>query len=323
MRSDGTTIPHQIAEPIRFWDEHRNFYDRYYFNLHASSGGSHGDGLGSIRPAVQDALRGPRNGATTPCAPRACRDRMDHPVGRAASRCSRGLDSACASARATSSDRATTWTCAIRVPRARQYVRARAAPSIRCGLPRGCWAGTRTVDVERSRSARPLWGTREPLVGRPAVGEQSIRALRGPEGHLTAVELLAHAVRRSGHPLLLNETDDDAACLGSVASGATRPRCECLVRHEYRQCSLRGQHHVRCSRSPFPPPRRSFRTPRRARAASRDRTVTAWSPTGPRQYRASWSWGVPGQGFDGSRAFGVVDHVARSIAPPQRRLRAP
>jgi len=30
---------HQIAEPIRFvGTSDRNFYDRYYFNLHASSG---------------------------------------------------------------------------------------------------------------------------------------------------------------------------------------------------------------------------------------------------------------------------------------------
>mgnify|MGYP003694183981 CR=1 FL=1 len=83
---DGRLPSHQIAEPIRFvGTSDRNFYDRYYFNLHASSGELFMVmGLGQYpNLAVQDAFACvTRNGRHHVVrASRELGDRMDTTVG--------------------------------------------------------------------------------------------------------------------------------------------------------------------------------------------------------------------------------------------------
>ena len=182
---------HQIADVIRHvGTSDRNFYDRYYFNLHGSS-----DDLFMVMGmgqypnlGVQDAFACARRGdRITSCAPRASSaTAWTRASGRSASRCSKGCG-ACAS----SSSRASTRSPSTSPGRARSR-RSRAAavhPQVRARalrhhalradrlLDRHAHVGDETFRVTPDR----WWGTRDRSWGVRPVGEPEHPGIRRPK----------------------------------------------------------------------------------------------------------------------------------------------
>src|SRR5881296_3551064 len=158
---------HQIAEPIRFvGTSDRNFYDRYYFNLHGSS-----DelfmvmGLGQYpNLAVQDAFA---------CVARGGRHRVVLEPN------SHGI--ACD----------LTWDGAIPAfEEPRQYIRKHGRvlfDTIRFAQT-GCWSGTLEVGGERiAVTPDRWWGTRYRSWGVRPVGETEHPGIRQGEGQMTGM----------------------------------------------------------------------------------------------------------------------------------------
>jgi hypothetical protein len=181
---------HQVAEPIRFvGTSDRNFYDRYYFNLHASS-----DelfmvmGMGQYpNLGVQDAFAVVRRGTKHRVvrASRELGDRMDTSVGPFRVDVLEGLQRVRFVLEPTEHAIACDleWNGAIPAfQEPRHFIRrhGRVLFDTQRFAQTGCWTGTLTVgdetfDVTPDR----WWGTRDRSWGVRPVGEPEARGIQG------------------------------------------------------------------------------------------------------------------------------------------------
>jgi hypothetical protein len=257
---------HQIAEPISFvGTSDRNFYDRYYFNLHASSGDLFMVmGLGQYpNLAVQDAFACvTRNGRHHVVrASRELGDRMDTSVGPFRVEVIEGLKRLRFVLEPTEHAIACdlVWTGAIAAfLEPRQYVRkhGRVLFDTRRLAQTGCWSGTLTVDGETfTVTPDRWWGTRDRSWGVRPVGEQEHPGIRGPEGQLTGMWNYS-PMQFADHSILymLNETDDGRRVLEEAIriwnDGRREP--EWLGRPEYEHALASGTRMIERSTIAFP-----------------------------------------------------------------------
>ena len=189
---------HQLAEPIRFvGTSDRNFYDRYYFNLHASS-----DelfmvmGLGQYpNLAVQDAFACVRRGGTHHVvrASRELGDRMDTSVGPFRVEVLEPLRRLRVVLEPTEHTLACDLVWEGAIPaflEPRQYIRThgRVLFDTQRFAQTGRWSGTLTVGGETFRVTPERWqGTRDRSWGVRPVGEAEHPGIRQGEGQLTGM----------------------------------------------------------------------------------------------------------------------------------------
>jgi hypothetical protein len=211
---------HQIAEPIRFvGTSDRNFYDRYYFNLHASSGELFMVmGLGQYpNLAVQDAFVSVTHAGRHHVvrASRELGDRMDTSVGPFRVEVVEGLKRLRFVLEPTEHTVACDLVWEGAIPaflEPRQYIRKHGRvlfDTMRLAQT-GCWTGTLTVDG-KTFAVTPdrWWGTRDRSWGVRPVGEQEHPGIRGPEGQLSGMWNYS-PMQFDDHTVLymLNETTD-------------------------------------------------------------------------------------------------------------------
>jgi len=211
---------HQNPDPIRFvGTSDRNFYDRYYFNLHASS-----DelfmvmGLGQYpNLGVQDAFAVVRRGSDHKVvrASRALGDRMDTSVGPFRVEVEKPLERVRfvlePSEFAIAAD--LRWQGSIPAwEEPRQFIRkyGRVLFNTSRFAQTGCWSGTLSVGA-KSYSVTPdrWWGTRDRSWGIRPVGEREHPGIRGAEGQMTGMWNY-YPMQFSDHSVLYicNETDE-------------------------------------------------------------------------------------------------------------------
>jgi hypothetical protein len=189
---------HQIAEPIRFsGTSDRNFYDRYYFNLHGSS-----DELFLVMGfgqypnlQVQDAFAVVRRGDkhVVVRASRELGDRMDTRTGPFRVEVIEPLKKLRAVLEPTEHGMSfdLVWTGAIPAfLEPRQYMRkyGRVLFDTQRFAQTGCWEGTLTVGGETFTVTPDRWkGTRDRSWGVRPVGEAEHPGIRQGEGQLTGM----------------------------------------------------------------------------------------------------------------------------------------
>jgi hypothetical protein len=257
---------HQVAEPIRFVaTSDRNFYDRYYFNLHASSGDLFMVmGLGQYpNLAVQDAFACvTRNGRHHVVrASRELGDRMDTTVGPFRVEVIEGLKRLRFVLEPSEHTIACdlTWTGSIPAfLEPRQYVRKHGRvlfDTMRLAQT-GCWSGTLTVDGE-TFTATPdrWWGTRDRSWGVRPVGEAEHPGIRGPEGQLSGMWNYS-PMQFQDHAILymLNETTDGRRVLEEAIRVWSDPsrEPEWLGRPDYEHVLTEGTRMIERSTLHFP-----------------------------------------------------------------------
>jgi hypothetical protein len=257
---------HQTAEPIRHVaTSDRNFYDRYYFNLHGSS-----DelflvmGLGQYpNLGVQDAFavirRGPRHVVVR--ASRILGDRMDTSVGPFRVEVVEPLHRLRVVLAPTehplSFDLA--WTGAVPAfEEPRHYIRKHGRvlfDTVRFAQT-GYWSGTLRLGGETFAVTPDRWkGTRDRSWGVRPVGEPEPAGIRGAEGQMTGMwnyspmQFEDHAIY-----YILNETDDGQRVLSeAVRIWADPTRApEWLGRPEYTHVLTRGTRMIERSTIAFP-----------------------------------------------------------------------
>ena len=198
---------HQVAETMRnVGTSDRNFYDRYYFNLHNSSGELFMVmGMGQYPTlAVQDAFVALRRGDTHRVvrASRELGDRMDTRVGPIRIEVLKGLEKLRFVVEPNEWGIALdlTWDAAIPAfLEPRQYVRRKGRvffDSVRFAQT-GCWSGALEIDGERFEVTPDRWKGRRARTCRHSSGQ------RLDARH---VELLSDAVRRFLDHLYLQRT---------------------------------------------------------------------------------------------------------------------
>ena len=189
---------HQIADTIRHvGTSDRNFYDRYYFNLHGSSGELFMVmGLGQYpNLAVQDAFacvsRGGRHRVVR--ASRVLGDRMDTSVGPFRVEVVKPLESVRFVLEPNEHGIACdlVWNGAIPAfEEPRQYIRkhGRVLFDTMRFAQTGCWSGALEVGGERiAVTPDRWWGTRDRSWGVRPVGETEHPGIRQGEGQMTGM----------------------------------------------------------------------------------------------------------------------------------------
>jgi hypothetical protein len=257
---------HQVPEAIRHvGTSDRNFYDRYYFNLHASS-----DelfmvmGLGQYpNLGVQDAFAVVRRGSRHRVvrASRELGDRMDTSVGpfrvdvlEPLRRLRFRLEE---SAHGIACDLLFEGSIpAFEEPR--QYIRKHGRvlfDTLRFAQT-GCWSGALRVGDERFEvTPDRWWGTRDRSWGIRPVGEAEPPGIRGSEGQMTGMWNYS-PMQFQGHAILyiLQETDAGERLLEEAvrvwADPARQP--EWLGRPEYEHALVPGTRMIAKSRIAFP-----------------------------------------------------------------------
>jgi hypothetical protein len=257
---------HQISEPIRHvGTSDRNFYDRYYFNLHGSS-----DelfmvmGMGQYpNLGVQDAFavvqRGGRHRVVR--ASRELGDRMDTTVGPFRVEVVKPLRTV----RFVLDENEHGLSCDLvwegHIPafeEPRQYVRkyGRVLFDTMRFAQTGCWSGTLRVGGETIRVTPDRWkGTRDRSWGVRPVGETEPAGIRGPEGQMTGMWNYS-PMQFDDHAILyiLNETNTGERPLEEAVriwSDPARPH-EWLGRPEYEHVLKRGTRMIERSVLRFP-----------------------------------------------------------------------
>jgi hypothetical protein len=257
---------HQVAEPIRFVaTSDRNFYDRYYFNLHGSS-----DelfmvmGLGQYpNLAVQDAFASvTRKGKHHVVrASRELGDRMDTSVGPFRVEVIEGLKRVRFVLEPTEHTLACDLTWEGAIPpflEPRQYIRkhGRVLFDTMRFAQTGCWSGTIVVDGETFKATPDRWwGTRDRSWGVRPVGEQEHPGIRGPEGQLSGMWNYS-PMQFGDHSILymLNETTDGQRVLEEAMRLWRDPTRapEWLGRPEYEHTLTPGTRMIERSTIHFP-----------------------------------------------------------------------
>jgi hypothetical protein len=257
---------HQITEPVRHvGSSDRNFYDRYYFNLHASS-----DelflvlGLGQYpNLAVQDAFavvrRGPRHVVVR--ASRELGDRMDTSVGPFRVEVLEPLHRLRVVLAPTEHPLSfdLTWTGAVPAfEEPRHYIRKHGRvlfDTIRFAQT-GCWSGTLRIGAETFAVTPDRWkGTRDRSWGVRPVGEPEAPGIRGAEGQMTGMWNYS-PMQFDDHAIyyILNETDAGERMLSEavrVWADPARPP-EWLGQPEHTHVLTRGTRMIERSMIAFP-----------------------------------------------------------------------
>ncbi len=257
---------HQTNEPVRFVQtSDRNFYDRYYFNMHASS-----DelfmvmGLGQYpNLAVQDAFAVVRRGSRHRVvrASRELGDRMDTTVGPFRVEVIEPLVKVRfvlePNEHGISFD--LVWTGAIPAfEEPRHYIRKHGRvlfDSVRFAQT-GFWAGSLKVGDESFEVTPDRWkGTRDRSWGVRPVGEQEPPGIRGAEGQMTGMWNYS-PMQFDDHSILyiVNETDDGERPLEEAVRIWTDPELEpeWLGRPEYDHTLTAGTRMIERSTISFP-----------------------------------------------------------------------
>jgi hypothetical protein len=323
---------HQVAEPIRLvGTSDRNFYDRYYFNLHASSDDLFMVmGLGQYpNLAVQDAFacvtRRGRHHVVR--ASRELGDRMDTSVGPFRVEVIEGLKRLRFVLEPSEHTIACdlTWTGAIPAfLEPRQYVRKHGRvlfDTMRLAQT-GCWTGSLTVAGETfAVTPDRWWGTRDRSWGVRPVGEAEHPGIRGPEGQLTGMWNYS-PMQFADHAMLymLNETDDGRRILEEAVRVWNDPtrEPEWLGRPEYEHVLTAGTRMIERSTIRFP------HAPGGALVVTATPLLTAFIAIGtgygmePDWRHGMYQGPLVVQGLvksvdeiAGFGQYGVVDHVAR------------
>jgi len=257
---------HQVAETIRHvGTSDRNFYDRYYFNLHGSS-----DelfmvmGLGQYpNLAVQDAFACVRRGGRHRVvrASRELGDRMDTSVGPFRVEVVKPLHTVRFVLEPNEHGVAAdlTWEGAIPAfEEPRHYIRkhGRVLFDTMRFAQTGCWTGTLEVAGERfDVTPDRWWGTRDRSWGVRPVGEAEHPGIRQGEGQLTGLWNYA-PMQFPDHSILyiLNETDAGERLMEEAvriwADPAREP--EWLGRPDFEHTLQKGTRIVTKSRLHFP-----------------------------------------------------------------------
>ncbi len=257
---------HQTAEPIRnVATSDRNFYDRYYFNLHGSS-----DDLMMIMGfgqypnlGVQDAFavvqRGGRHRVVR--ASRELGDRMDLTVGPFRIEVVKPLEKVRFILEETEHSLAcdVLWEGSIPAfEEPRQYIRKHGRvlfDTIRFAQT-GCWSGKlhvggEDIDITPDR----WWGTRDRSWGVRPVGEPEHPGIRGPEGQMTGMWNYS-PMQFDDHTILyiLNETNTGERPLEEAVRVWSDParEPEWLGRPEYEHRLTSGTRMVERSKILFP-----------------------------------------------------------------------
>jgi len=323
---------HQIAEPIRFvGTSDRNFYDRYYFNLHGSS-----DelfmvmGLGQYpNLAVQDAFacvtrKGQHHVVR---ASRELGDRMDTSVGPFRVEVLEGLKRLRFVLEPSEHTIACDLTWQGAIPaflEPRQYIRKHGRvlfDTMRLAQT-GCWTGTLTVGGETfAVTSDRWWGTRDRSWGVRPVGEAEHPGIRGPEGQLTGMWNYS-PMQFHDHTILymLNETTDGHRVLEEAVRIWNDParEPEWLGRPEYEHRLTAGTRMIEASAIRFP------HAPGGALSVTATPLLTAFIAIGTGYGMDSdWRHGMyqgplvvqglvkPVDEIASFGQYGVVDHVAR------------
>ena len=334
---------HQIADTIRHvGTSDRNFYDRYYFNLHGSS-----DelfmvmGLGQYpNLAVQDAFACVRRGGLQHVvrASRELGDRMDTSVGPFRVEVIEPCQGAfvCDPSAYTRSDAdsgdlrspaTSTWEGAIPAfEEPRQYVRkyGRVLFDTMRFAQTGCWTGTlevagETFDVTPDR----WWGTRDRSWGVRPHGEPEHPGIRQGEGQMSGMWNYS-PMQFDDHSILymLNETGERRARPRGGDAHLGRPRTRARVARPPRVRAHHAQRHAddrAVSVLAFPDaPDGALRDRRDAAArprSSRSARATASRPTGATactRGRSSCRAAISrSRRSRASASSAIVDHVAR------------
>jgi hypothetical protein len=257
---------HQVSEPIRHvGTSDRNFYDRYYFNLHASS-----DelfmvmGMGQYpNLAVQDAFACVRRGSRHRVvrASRTLGDRMDASVGPFRVEVIRPLHELRFVLEPNEHGIAADlrWQGAIPAfEEPRHYIRKHGRvlfDTIRFAQT-GCWSGTLQVGEERfDVTPDRWWGTRDRSWGVRPVGEPEPPGVRQGEGQLTGMWNYS-PMQFDDHAILyiLNETNEGERPTEEAVRIASDPARapEWLGRPEFEHQLVPGTRIVAKSRIAFP-----------------------------------------------------------------------
>jgi hypothetical protein len=323
---------HQIAEPIRFvGTSDRNFYDRYYFNLHGSSDEVFlVTGMG-VYPnlAVQDAFASVTRAGKHHVvrASRELGDRMDTAVGPFRIEVLEGLKRIRLILEPSEHTIAfdLTWEGAIPAfLEPRQYVRkhGRVLFDTMRFAQTGYWSGTLAVGGETFRvTPDRWWGTRDRSWGIRPVGEQEHPGIRGPEGQLSGMWNYSPMQFRD-HAILymLNETTDGHRVLEEAmrlwSDPARAP--EWLGRPEYEHVLMPGTRMIARSTIHFP------QAPDGAFSVEASPLLTAFIAIGTGYgMEPDWRHGMyqgplvvqglvkPVDEIASFGQYGVVDHVAR------------
>ena len=257
---------HQVAETIRHvGTSDRNFYDRYYFNLHGSS-----DelfmvmGLGQYpNLGVQDAFacvrRGERHRVVR--ASRELEDRMDTSVGPFRVEVVEPLHKVRfilePSEHGIACD--VTWSGAIPAfEEPRQYIRKRGRvlfDTMRFAQT-GCWTGQLEVGGEHFEvTPDRWWGTRDRSWGVRPVGEPEHPGIRQGEGQMTGMWNYS-PMQFADHSILylLNETNEGERLIEEAVRIWSDParEPEWLGRPEYDHSLISGTRVVEKSKLAFP-----------------------------------------------------------------------
>jgi len=257
---------HQIAETIRYvGTSDRNFYDRYYFNLHGSSdelfmvmGFGQYPNLG-VQDAFAVVRRGPRHRVVR--ASRELGDRMDTTVGPFRVEIVEPLRKLrfvlAKSEHGVACD--LLWEGAIPAfEEPRQYIRKHGRvlfDTVRFAQT-GCWSGVLHVGDETFQVTPDRWkGTRDRSWGVRPVGEPEPPGIRGPEGQMTGMWNYS-PMQFDDHSILyiLNETNDGTRMMEEavrVWSDPARPP-EWLGRPDYEHELRKGTRMIERSRISFP-----------------------------------------------------------------------
>jgi hypothetical protein len=323
---------HQIAEPIRHVaTSDRNFYDRYYFNVHTCS-----DelfmvmGMGQYpNLGVQDAFAcvTRRGGHHVVRASRVLGDRMDTSVGPFRVEVIEGLRRVRFSLAPTEHSIACDLTWQGAIPaflEPRQYVRkyGRVLFDTMRFAQTGYWSGTLTVGEDPLEvTPERWWGTRDRSWGVRPVGEAEHPGIRQGEGQLSGMWNYSPMQFREYSLLyILNETNDGARPIEEAVriwNDPARPP-EWLGRPEYEHTLTPGTRMISASVLHFP------HAPGGAFSVRATPLLTAYIAVGTGYgMEQDWRHGMYQgelvvQGFQktvdeiaGLGQYGIVDHVAR------------
>jgi hypothetical protein len=211
---------HQIAEPIRHvGTSDRNFYDRYYFNLHGSSnelflvmGLAQYPNLG-VQDAFAVVRRGPLHRVVR--ASRVLGDRMDTTVGPFRVEVVEPLRKLRVQLGKTEHGLSfdLLWEGSIpAIQEPRHFIRKHGRVLFDCSRlgQTGYWSGTLTIGDETLAITPDRWrGARDRSWGVRTVGEVEPPGIRGPEPQMTGMWIYA-PMQFADHTIqyILNETDD-------------------------------------------------------------------------------------------------------------------
>ncbi len=257
---------HQIAEPIRHvGTSDRNFYDRYYFNLHASSGElflvmgfAQYPNLG-----VQDAFAVVRRGSLHRVvrASKVLGDRMDTSVGPFRIEVVEPLRKLRVVLEKTDHGLSfdLLWTGSIPAfQEPRHFIRKHGRVLFDCSRlgQTGRWSGTLSIGDETFAVTPDRWkGARDRSWGVRPVGEVEPPGIRGPEPQMTGMWIYA-PMQFEDHTIqyILNQTNDGKRPMEEATRIWSDParELEHLGRPEYRHTLAPGTRMIESSVLSFP-----------------------------------------------------------------------